>query len=93
MGGVERARAVSKQTDGISALADASGSASISGTVTIAGELRCQPANIAPNLQYLLKLTKFGALRWKCTADRNETFMTTGIHGACVVTVWEESLR
>jgi hypothetical protein len=97
MGGVERARAVSKQTNYISALADAcgrkrKGSATISGTVTIPGELRCQPANIATQLQYLLKLTKFGVFRWKRTADRNETFTTTGIHGACVVTVWEEGL-
>jgi hypothetical protein len=43
--------------------------------------------------EYLLKLTKFGVLRWKRTAGRNETFTTTGVHGACAVTVLEDGLR
>lgn len=43
-------------------------------------------------LQYLLKLTRFGLVRWKRTADPNETF-TTAVKDLFVATVWEDSLR
>jgi hypothetical protein len=43
-------------------------------------------------LQYLLKLTRFGVVLWKRTADHNETF-TTAMKGLFVATVWEDSLR
>jgi hypothetical protein len=43
-------------------------------------------------LQYLLKLTRFGLVSWKRTADPNETF-TTAVKGRFVATVWEDSLR
>jgi hypothetical protein len=43
------------------------------------------------HLRYTLKLTRFGSLRWKRTADHNETF-TTAIKGHFVVTVWEDKV-
>jgi hypothetical protein len=43
-------------------------------------------------LQYLLKLTGFGVVNWKRTADYNDTF-TTAMKGFFVATVWEDSLR
>ena len=43
-------------------------------------------------LRYILKLTRFGAVRWKRTADHNETF-TTAMKDIFVATVWEDSVR
>ena len=43
------------------------------------------------HLRYVLKLTSFGSLRWKRTADHNVTF-TTAIEGHFVVTVWEDKV-
>jgi hypothetical protein len=43
-------------------------------------------------VRYLLKLTRFGAVRWKRTADHNETF-TTAMKDTFVATVWEDSMR
>lgn len=43
-------------------------------------------------LQSLLKLTSFGLLRWRRTADPNETFTTT-MKGHFVATIWEDSRR
>lgn len=43
-------------------------------------------------LQYFLKLTRFGVFRWKRTADHNETF-TTAMKGHFVITVWEDKVR
>lgn len=43
-------------------------------------------------LRYFLKLTRFGVIRWKRTADHNETF-TTAMKGLFVVTVWEDKVR
>ena len=43
------------------------------------------------HLRYVLKLTRFGSLRWKRTADHNVTF-TTAIKGHFVVTVWEDKV-
>jgi hypothetical protein len=40
-------------------------------------------------VRYLLKLTRFGAVRWKRTADHNETF-TTAMKDIFVATVWED---
>jgi hypothetical protein len=44
-------------------------------------------------LRYILKLTRFGALTWRRTADRNETFTTTRFQADFVATIWEDSLR
>jgi hypothetical protein len=44
-------------------------------------------------LRYILKLTRFGVLTWKRTADRNETFTTTPFQVNFVATAWEDSLR
>jgi hypothetical protein len=43
-------------------------------------------------LRYVLKLTRFGVLRWKRTADHNETF-TTARKGLFVATIWEDHVR
>jgi hypothetical protein len=43
-------------------------------------------------LQYFLKLTRFGVFSWKRTADHNETF-TTAMKGHFVITVWEDKMR
>ncbi len=43
-------------------------------------------------LQYLLKLTSFGVVGWKRTADHNETF-TTSMKGLFFATIWEDSQR
>jgi hypothetical protein len=43
-------------------------------------------------LRYLLKLTRFGVIKWRRTADRNETF-TTARKDIFVATVWEDSVR
>ncbi len=43
-------------------------------------------------LQYLLKVTRFGVVMWKRTADPNETF-TTEMKGSFVATIWEDTLR
>jgi hypothetical protein len=43
-------------------------------------------------LRSILKLTRFGAVRWKRTADHNETF-TTAMKDIFVATVWGDSVR
>ena len=43
-------------------------------------------------LRYLLKLTRFGVIKWRRTADRNETFQAARKE-IFVATVWEDSLR
>jgi hypothetical protein len=43
-------------------------------------------------LRYILKLTRFGAVRWKRTADHNETFVTA-MKNIFVATVWEDRVR
>lgn len=55
------------------------------------GDPRLQ-RQLQSQLLYLLKLTKFGVVRWKRTADRAETF-STAVKGHFVVTVWEDTLR
>jgi hypothetical protein len=40
-------------------------------------------------LRYMLKLTRFGAVRWRRTADHNEAF-TTAMKGIFVATIWED---
>jgi hypothetical protein len=51
-----------------------------------------QTSNHDSLLRYSLKLTRFGVLRWKRTADHNETF-TTATRGHFVITVWEDNGR
>jgi hypothetical protein len=43
-------------------------------------------------LRYLLKGTRFGVVKWRRTADHNETF-TTARKDIFVATVWEDSVR
>jgi len=40
-------------------------------------------------LRYILKLTRFGVVKWRRTADHNETFKTT-VRNIFVATVWED---
>jgi hypothetical protein len=54
----------------------------------ISRDIRLQ-RQLQSQLQYLLKLTNCGVVRWKRTAAPNETF-TRGIF---VATIWEDSLR
>jgi hypothetical protein len=43
-------------------------------------------------LRYILKLIRFGGVRWNRTADHNETF-TTAKKSLLVATVWEDGVR
>jgi hypothetical protein len=43
-------------------------------------------------LRYLLKLTRFGVVKWRRTADHNETFAAAR-KDIFVATVWEDSVR
>jgi hypothetical protein len=51
-----------------------------------------QQRQLQNQLQYILKLTCFGLVTWKRTADPNETF-TTSFRGLFVATVWEDTRR
>jgi len=57
----------------------------------ISKDIRLQ-RQLQSQLQYLLKLTTCGVVRWKRTAALNETF-TTAVRGIFVATIWEDSLR
>jgi hypothetical protein len=50
-----------------------------------------QTSKYVPLLQYLLKGTRFGLVRWKPTA-KVETF-TTAVKGGYVATVWKNNER
>jgi hypothetical protein len=50
-----------------------------------------QTSKDAPLLQYLLKGTRFGLVRWKPT-EKDEMF-TTALKGGYVATVWNNNVR